>query len=129
MRFLQQTDLQDLDQVAMLNKGMPWNFKPHLISSSIKTPSDWLLIALELESTFKKNKPLVPFNKDQRGPYKPAVAASASRSDSDKSERPIPQCRICQRLNIEAKHWHANCPNKKPRVQDRSEETANVSGN
>lgn len=131
MRFLQQTDLNDLDQVALLNKGMPWNFKPHLISSTIKTPSDWLLIALELESTFKKNKPLMPYenrNKDFRNAQKPTVAAHASKMDSKGSERPIPQCRICQRIGIEAKHWHANCPNKRPR-QDTSAETVNVSEN
>ena len=132
MRFLQQTDLPDLDQVAILNKGMPWNYKPHLISSTIRSPSDWLMVALELESTFKKTKVLTPFelrNKDQRGPPKPAIAAQASRADQRNSERPIPQCRICQKMGIEAKHWHANCPNKRPRQQDLHSETANVSEN
>lgn len=124
MRFLQQTGLQDLDQVAMLNKGMPRDFKPHLISSTIKSPSDWLMVALELESTLKKNKP-TPFQ-DNRfpKPIKPAIAAQASKADN-KNKDP-PQCRICQRMGIEIKHWHANCPNRKPRTEDRGPETTNA---
>lgn len=133
MRYLQQTNLPEIDQVAILNKGMPWTFKPHLVSSSITRPSDWLLVALELEATFKKSKLQGPqpfkqnYGNSYQGPPKnPAVAGHASMDE--KQQRPIPFCKICKRINIDIRHWHANCPNRKERTGP-PVETTNVSEN
>lgn len=135
MRLLQRTTVPDLDQVAMLNKGMPAKYKAHLITSTILKPSDWLLVALELEATFKKQEASANFRQrnDSPRPFtKTPMAATASKIDFKKDFKTPPPCRFCKDKGIDVNHWHATCPNNpnpKPRFPKTNTATANVSEN
>jgi hypothetical protein len=54
IQFLRQTPLRDNDIVAMLTEGMPQSNKIQLIVARIKSPVEWLSVALQLETTSKK---------------------------------------------------------------------------
>ena len=83
MRLLQETSLPDLDMVAILNRGMPYSYKPHLITAKIESPNQWLSVALELEASFKLNKFATP------APLKPkSYAASTSATYRPPQGRP-----------------------------------------
>jgi hypothetical protein len=64
--LLDQTNLLDVDKVAMLTDGMPNHYQPSLSPSQIKSPAQWLKHALNLEETFKLKIPghLLHFNND-----------------------------------------------------------------
>lgn len=120
MVLLVETNLSDLDMVALLNKGMPPMYKGHLIASKIKTPLEWLSIALELESMFKNRRPFDPSpgprsqnqTSSWRNPgHKPLVATATLSSEQKKNKaKPPGPCRICLRQNETKYHWHSECP-------------------
>jgi hypothetical protein len=64
--LLDQTNLLDIDKVAILTDGMPTHYQPSLSPSQIKSPAQWLKHALNLEETFKLKIPghLLHFNND-----------------------------------------------------------------
>lgn len=134
MRLLQRTSIAELDQVALLTKGMPPKYKAHFIASSISKPSEWLLVALELEVTFKKMEAKFQYHNmtPRVNPTRPVIAAQATRDNPRKDSRPPPQCRFCKDKGIEVNHWHAVCPNNpnpKPRRTFPPPETHTASGN
>ena len=134
MRLLQRTSIADLDQVALLTKGMPPKYKNHFIASSIAKASEWLLVALELEANFKKIEAKASFlqKSEPFRPHRAPIAAQASQAEFKRDPRSPPPCRFCKEKGIEANHWHAVCsnnPNPKPRRTRFPTETANVSEN
>lgn len=120
MVLLVETNLSDLDMVALLNKGMPPMYKGHLIASKITTPLEWLSIALELESMFKNRRPFDPTSGPRpqhqapswRNPGpKPMVATATLPSGPKKNKtKPPGPCRICLKQNETKYHWHSECP-------------------
>lgn len=135
MRLLQRTSLPDPDQVALLTRGMPPKYKAHFIASSIAKPSEWLLVALELEATFKKMEAKATWFKDS-GPttqVKGPIAAQAYQASGNRDQKKPPPCRFCKNKGIDINHWHAVCPNNpnpKPRPRPQGlAESVNVSEN
>lgn len=112
MRLLQQTALEDLDMVAVLNHGMPHYYRSLLICANIQSTFHWLTTTLELESNFKKQEKF-------RRPFKPtsdskALVANASVNKDAKAKKPS-ACRICIKKGIANQlHWHNECPNRDP---------------
>lgn len=135
MRLLQRTTLTDLDQVALLTKGMPPKYKAHFIASTINKPSEWLLVALELESTFKKFEAKANYfqRNDPKGTHTRApMAAQAAPAPVKKDKRDPPPCRFCKDKGIDVNHWHAVCPNNpnpKPNRNRPPVESTHVSEN
>lgn len=125
MRLMQETNLTALDMVAMLNKGMPASYKPHLICAKPLSPSDWLMIALELESMFKPKKEWTP-NRQLKGPTphsdepRPLTAhASAYTKPKTTEDKPKTPCKFCKDRGETQYHWHKECPHRPPRPSHR----------
>lgn len=119
MRLLQQTGLDDIDMVAILNRGMPSFYQSHLIASKIKSTSEWLSTALEFESNFKRQE---KFRKPKPFSDPKAMVANASKDKTNKSKPQPKACRICIRKGIpDQLHWHSECPHRDPDWKSKKE--------
>ena len=139
MRLLEETTLPDLDKVAILNRGMPYSYKPHLITSKIDTPNQWLGIALELESSFKTSKfanssPFKPktfaaaATAENKRPYQSRPQANDQRKPSN--NKPTSPCRFCENRGEKKFHWHSDCHhNPKNKVPQQSQTQVKESAN
>ena len=116
MRLLQETSLSEIDMVAILNRGMPYSYKPHLIASKIDTVSEWLSVALELEASFKTSK----FSAPSSLKLKSFAAAAAYQNDGSNrsssfeqkrpsNKKPSSPCRFCENRGEKKFHWHSDC--------------------
>lgn len=118
MRLLRRVPgLEDLDQVALLTAGVPAIYKTSLMSARVRAPSDWLELALELETVFKYKKP-APRTADKQqtdnhshriATRDPQVTFNATAQKDRKKKKPNKPCKYCQEAGVTAYHWHSEC--------------------
>ena len=136
MRLLRRVPgLQPLDQVAMLTAGTPNIYKTSLMSARIKTPADWLELALELETVFKFKKPpprsdgpQVPIRGSRPATGEPVFAYKAAPAKgNDKKKKPSKPCKYCMDAGVTSYHWHSECERRTTTLQAEQEETVHES--
>ena len=103
----------------MLTAGMPIVYKTSLMSARVRTPQDWLEIAMELETVFKYKKPPPrgpdsqdaprPANRDPVFAFNATAAKTVDKRGQRDKKRPSKPCRFCQEANVTAFHWHSEC--------------------
>lgn len=122
MHLLRKTGLREASMAEVLTDGMPFGFRNPLIAAGVTTTSDWLNMAVRLESSFDSG----PFRGDRPPPK--AVAAMADGHPRQKKpftkRQPPAACKICQSMGKTEMHWHSDCPNRKPRPQQNNNSVA-----
>lgn len=90
----------DTDIVGMLTDGMPNRYKSHLITSRVRTPLEWLSVALQLEHNFAQIS--ASSSKPDTKPSRSGNSNVSKSADMDKSralrdkKKPNKPCQFCK---------------------------------
>lgn len=90
---------QDLDIVGMLTDGLPEKYKCLLITSQVRTPLEWLSVALQLEHNFAQED-----NDTTAATASPFIASTTT------TRIPSRPCKFCkEKFQRDEYHWHSDC--------------------
>jgi len=128
MELLRQTNLPDEDIIALLTEGMPRSYQTNLVVARLRSPTEWLTVALQLEEVNTRsriqNRRFINLNTDQR---REVFNTTLPRSTQTRNNAvPTVPCRFCQRRGQTIYHWHSECPHRE-RERSRQNNTQNNS--